>query len=45
MPTGLTDFQTWDAFEEEVNLVWINAQTYNEDGSEMYLLAGDFKVS
>lgn len=43
-PTGITDFKTWDAFEEEVSLIWRNAQEYNEDGSEMFNLAEEFKV-
>ncbi|PNS13934.1 Chromatin structure-remodeling complex subunit rsc1 [Sphaceloma murrayae] len=42
-PTGITDFKTWDAFEEEVSFIWKNAQEYNEDGSEMFTLADDFK--
>lgn len=44
-PTGITDFKTWDAFEDEASLIWKNAQEYNEDGSEMFELAGKFKVS
>jgi hypothetical protein len=43
--TGLTDFHTWAAFEEEVSYIWKNARTYNEDGSEMFNLAADFEVS
>jgi Bromodomain len=42
--TWVSDFQSWDAFEEEISCIWKNAQTYNEDGSEMYLLAQDFEV-
>ncbi|KXL41344.1 hypothetical protein M433DRAFT_139084 [Acidomyces richmondensis BFW] len=41
--TGVTDFKTWDAFEEEISFIWRNAQEYNEDGSEMFLLADAFK--
>jgi len=44
-PTGVTDFKTWDQFEEEISFIWRNAQDYNEDGSEMYNLAADFRVS
>lgn len=44
-PTGITDFKHWDAFEEEVSWIWRNAQEYNEDESDMYALAGEFKVS
>lgn len=43
--TGPTDFKSWDAFEEEVSFIWRNAREYNEDGSEMYNLAGEFEVS
>lgn len=43
-PTGVTDFKTWDAFEDEVSFIWRNAREYNEDGSEMYDLAGQFEV-
>lgn len=43
-PTGVSDFKTWDAFEEEFSYVWKNAREYNEDGSEMYELANDFEV-
>lgn len=42
-PTGITDFKTWDAFEQEVSFIWRNAREYNEDGSEMYELAGEFE--
>lgn len=44
-PTGVTDFKNWDAFEEEVSFIWRNAREYNEDGSELYNLAGEFEVS
>lgn len=43
-PTNITDFKTWDAFEEEVSFIWRNAKDYNEDGSDMYNLAIDFEV-
>ncbi|KAK3714650.1 hypothetical protein LTR37_007630 [Vermiconidia calcicola] len=42
-PTGVTDFKTWDAFQDEVSFIWRNAQDYNEDGSDMYNLASDFR--
>lgn len=42
--TGSTDFKSWDAFEEEVSFIWRNCREYNEDGSEMYELAGEFEV-
>jgi hypothetical protein len=43
-PTGKTDYKTWDAFETEVSFVWRNARDFNEDGSDMYTLAGEFEV-
>ena len=43
--TNVTDFKTWDAFEEEMSFIWRNAQAYNEDGSDMFNLAEEFKVS
>ncbi|EMC95472.1 hypothetical protein BAUCODRAFT_578217 [Baudoinia panamericana UAMH 10762] len=42
-PTGVSDFKTWDAFEEEVSFIWRNAQEYNESGSEMFNLADELK--
>lgn len=42
--TGITDFKTWDSFEQEVSFIWKNARAYNEDGSDMYNLAGEFEV-
>ena len=41
--TGVTDFRTWDSFENEVARIWDNARIYNEDGSEMSLLADEFE--
>lgn len=43
--TGVTDFKTWDAFEDMVSFIWRNAKDYNEDGSEMFELATQFEVS
>jgi hypothetical protein len=42
--TGVTDFKTWDQFEEEVSFIWRNAKEFNEDGSEMFELAEEFEV-
>jgi hypothetical protein len=36
---------TWDAFEGEMSFIWRNAKDYNEDGSEMFDLAGQLEVS
>lgn len=43
-PTGITEFKSWDAFEKEVGHIWRNAREYNEDGSDMFNLAGEFEV-
>lgn len=37
-------FKCWQAFEDEVGYIWNNAREYNEDGSEIYLLAGQLEV-
>lgn len=42
--SGISEFKTWTAFENAFAKVWLNAQTYNADGSEFYLLAEDLKV-
>ncbi|KAK3073870.1 hypothetical protein LTR53_004169 [Teratosphaeriaceae sp. CCFEE 6253] len=42
-PTGVSDFKTWDAFEEEMSFIWRNAQEYNDDDSDMFSLANEFK--
>ncbi|GAB7354703.1 hypothetical protein MBLNU459_g5120t1 [Dothideomycetes sp. NU459] len=42
-PTMQTDFKTWDAFEDEASYIWTNAREYNEDGSDMYTLAGELE--
>lgn len=44
-PTGISDYKSWEAFEQAVSLIWRNAQEYNEDGSEMFTLASDFEVT
>jgi Bromodomain len=41
--TGISEFQSWDAFEKEAAYIWENAQRYNEDGSDMFNLAGEFR--
>ncbi|WPH02517.1 Hypothetical protein R9X50_00538200 [Acrodontium crateriforme] len=42
-PTGVSDFKTWEQFEDEVSFIWRNAREYNEDGSDMFILAGEFE--
>ncbi|KFY03259.1 hypothetical protein V490_00238 [Pseudogymnoascus sp. VKM F-3557] len=41
---GATDFKSWDAFEEEVSLIWKNAKHYNEDGSAISALADNLEI-
>jgi hypothetical protein len=43
--TGITLLKSWDSLEEEMSYIWKNAQTYNEDGSDIFNLAEDLKVS
>ncbi|KAJ5139116.1 Bromodomain [Penicillium bovifimosum] len=35
-----TAYPTWQSFEEEVSYIWRNARDYNEDDSEIAILAG-----
>lgn len=42
---GISDFKSWDAFEEEVSSIWKNAKHYNEDGSAISALADNLEVS
>ncbi|KAJ5884108.1 uncharacterized protein N7473_010994 [Penicillium subrubescens] len=39
-PSRTTAFPTWKSFEEEVAYIWRNAREYNEDGSDISMLAG-----
>lgn len=43
-PTGATFFKSWQAFEDEISHIWNNAREYNEDGSEISVLAGQLEV-
>lgn len=43
--TGVSDFKSWDAMEAEMTKIWSNAKEYNEDGSEISLLAEELQVS
>lgn len=42
--SGTSDFKNWQQLEECASLIWTNAREFNEDGSEMYNLAGEFEV-
>ncbi|KAK2759063.1 hypothetical protein FQN54_003162 [Arachnomyces sp. PD_36] len=39
-PMKLTSFPTWQSFEDEMRYIWRNARQFNEDGSEISILAG-----
>ena len=42
--TGISEFKHWAAFEEEMSFLWKNAFQFNEDDSQIYLLAKDLQV-
>jgi hypothetical protein len=42
--TGVSDFKTWNSFEETASLLWDNAYFYNEEGSEIHDLAKELEV-
>lgn len=42
--SGVSDFKTWAAFEEEFSHIWNNAWHYNEDGSEISERAKQLQV-
>ncbi|KAJ8058155.1 hypothetical protein OCU04_013010 [Sclerotinia nivalis] len=42
--TGVSDFKSWAALEEDASLIWKNAYHYNEDGSEIFNLAKDLET-
>ena len=43
--TGVSIYHSWDEFAEDVRLLWKNARAYNEEGSEIYELAGKLEVN
>ncbi|KAF2118178.1 Bromodomain-containing protein [Lophiotrema nucula] len=38
-PTGSTTLKSWDDFARDMELIWLNARDYNEDGSDIYNLS------
>lgn len=42
--TGVSEYKTWDALEGEVRRIADNAREYNEDGSDIHVLAGELEV-
>ncbi|KAL7811234.1 Bromodomain-containing protein [Trichoderma aethiopicum] len=41
--TGVSEFKSWNAFEEKAKLLWTNAYFYNEEGSDIYVLAQELE--
>ncbi|CAJ2500093.1 Uu.00g029460.m01.CDS01 [Anthostomella pinea] len=41
--TYISDFKTWAALEDQASLIWKNAYHYNEDGSEISLMAKELE--
>ncbi|KAL6794837.1 Bromodomain-containing protein [Trichoderma sp. SZMC 28013] len=41
--TGVSEFKSWSAFEEKTKLLWSNAYFYNEEGSDIYVLAQELE--
>ncbi|KAI4865021.1 Bromodomain-containing protein [Hypoxylon rubiginosum] len=41
--TYVSDFKGWAAFEDQASLMWKNAYHYNEDGSEISLMAQELE--
>jgi len=42
--TGFTELKSWDAFEGEMRKIWENCREFNQEGSEIYTLAGELEV-
>ncbi|KAI1766647.1 Bromodomain-containing protein [Hypoxylon sp. FL1150] len=41
--TYVSDFKAWAAFEDQASLIWKNAYHYNEDGSDISLMAQELE--
>ncbi|KAI1827469.1 Bromodomain-containing protein [Xylaria intraflava] len=41
--TYISDFKGWSAFEDQASLIWRNAYHYNEDGSEIFVMAQELE--
>ncbi|KAI0126550.1 hypothetical protein BJ170DRAFT_684137 [Xylariales sp. AK1849] len=41
--TGISDFKSWSQFEDQASLLWKNAYHYNEDGSDISVLAKELE--
>ncbi|GAP85348.1 putative bromodomain-containing protein [Rosellinia necatrix] len=43
--TYVSDFKGWAAFEDQASLIWKNAYHYNEDGSDIFIMAQELEES
>ncbi|PMD38186.1 Bromodomain-containing protein-like protein [Hyaloscypha variabilis F] len=43
--THISEFKSWAAFEEAASYLWRNAFLYNEDGSDIFVLAKELQSS
>lgn len=41
--TGVSHFKAWAAFEDQASLIWKNAYHYNEDGSDIFVMAQELE--
>ncbi|KAI1436891.1 hypothetical protein GGR50DRAFT_648982 [Xylaria sp. CBS 124048] len=41
--TYVSDFKSWNAFEDQASLIWKNAYHYNEDGSDIFAMAQELE--
>ncbi|KAI2638543.1 Bromodomain-containing protein [Xylaria nigripes] len=41
--TYVSDFKGWGAFEDQASLIWRNAYHYNEDGSDVFVMAQELE--
>ncbi|KAI8628863.1 Bromodomain-containing protein [Xylariaceae sp. FL1651] len=41
--TYVSDFKGWAAFEDQASLIWKNAYHYNEDGSDIFVMAQELE--
>lgn len=39
------NMKNWAAFEDQASLIWKNAYHYNEDGSDIFIMAQELEVS
>jgi len=42
--TGITELKSWDALDCEMSKIWDNCRQFNQEGSDIYELAGELEV-